>query len=178
MSEVCVGLGRRVGATSSRGKREVRWRRHAFQASVQRMNCFSQKGQPSAQTHQTGRSLQTKPPLLTTTIMSTSRNGRFVPDVNQRKGSDDGSKSALLYNKTLTRLEIVAQTNRHRQEQKTDQNTSTFYRHNALSGCPLQAGWVAFLFPTCPPRPAHSQPGASSLGQSSSHTTQAVPEQR
>lgn len=38
--------------------------REACILGISSKGCFSQKGQPNAQTHQTGKSLQTKPPLV------------------------------------------------------------------------------------------------------------------
>ena len=90
--------------------------------------CFNQKGQPNAQTHQTARSLQTKPPSCVNL-----QNEGLISLVKQRKGSDDGSKSELLHNETLMRFEFLTPTKRHRKEPKTDQSTGTLSCHRTSS---------------------------------------------
>lgn len=111
---------------------------------------------------QAGHYKQNLPPSIT--IMSTSRNERLILLVNQRKGSHDGSKSELLCNETLTRFEFLTPTKRHRQEPKTDQNTSTFYCHHTLSMM-FTAGWVdGVLIPHKLPK-ASAQPAWSRISR-------------
>lgn len=67
LTEVCVweeggklpAEGKDLILTQKRGQE-----REAYNLGISSKGSFSQKGQPNAQTHQTGKSLQTKPPLV------------------------------------------------------------------------------------------------------------------
>lgn len=117
----------------------------SFQASVQRAASARRSAKSS---DSSDRQVIINKTSLGTIIMSTSRNECLILLVNQRKGSDDGSKSELLCNESLIGFEFLTPIKRHRQEPKTDQNTSTFYCHHTLSKM-FTACWVHSVLIPC-----------------------------